>query len=144
MKVKCTANTGFVLPKELLNEESGYDKNTTFQITIGKEYVVYAITHIKKNAWFLICDDSSFGNYGGIYPNYLPAIFFQITDPQLSKFWIVTFASDNYNENENVISIAFPELLEDEYFLGNLWEEAEKEKEIFLKYKNSMDNEFLK
>jgi hypothetical protein len=143
MKAKCTANKGNVLPVELFNDKSGYNANTEFQLIIAKGYTIYAITHIKKNVWFLIYDEVATGDYGGIYPKYLPAALFEITDSRLSKYWQGTISKDEYNDDRPVLKIGFKELIEDEYFLGNLWEDSEKEMELFSYYKKAMDNEFI-
>jgi hypothetical protein len=143
MKVKCITNKGDVLPLELFDNKSGYSARTEFQLIIEKEYVVYAITHIKKNVWFLVCDEASVGNHREIYPQYLPSTLFEITDSRLSKYWQVGLEKDKYDSNRIVLAFGFKELLENEYFLGNLWEDSETEKNIFLKYKLSMDNEFI-
>jgi hypothetical protein len=142
MKVKCIENTGIALPKELIDDNSGYRNDSKFQLIIEKEYVVYAVTHIKKNVWFFICDEAANGKYGGIYPKYLPAAFFEITDTRLSKYWECAMTKDEYDNNRLILTLGFKELLENEYFIGNLWEDSEPEREIFLRYKAIADKEF--
>ncbi len=139
MKVKCLYNTGKVLPE--VYRENKYDTDSEFQLTIGKEYVVYGIVTIKKYNWFLICED----NYDGIYiyyPLYRPCHLFTITDGRISKYWIAKERIDDYDKGEKGIHFGFKELVEEEYFNGNLVEGYKREVEIFQNYKKRIDSEF--
>jgi hypothetical protein len=42
MKIRCIANTGASLPEHYLDPSGGYTKDLKYELTIGKEYVVYA------------------------------------------------------------------------------------------------------
>ncbi len=43
MKIRCIANTGESLPENYIDPARGYTKKVELPLTIGKEYVVYAI-----------------------------------------------------------------------------------------------------
>ena len=58
MRVKCIANTGRALPKDALMPLSGYDSDTVFDLSLGKMYVVYAITLVKGYPWYYLCDEA--------------------------------------------------------------------------------------
>lgn len=139
MKVKCLFNTGKVLPKDVY-KENRYDEASEFQVTINMEYIVYGITTIKKYNWFLICDDTYDGTYI-YYPLYLPIHLFAIVDNQLSRYWLIKEGIDHYDNNEKILQLGFKELLEDEFFFGNLVEGYKREIKIFQDYKRLMDAE---
>jgi hypothetical protein len=58
MKVRCLSNTGDLLPESYLKSEFCYTKKTEFQITVGKEYIVYALYEWEGNVWYYVCDDN--------------------------------------------------------------------------------------
>lgn len=142
MKVKCIANNGNYLDETLIDKATAYKRDSGFQLIIGKEYTVYAISYIKSYPWFLICDEASHGRNGELYPQFLPSVLFVISDNRISKYWRLAIATDPYDLKPSV-SMGFEELISDEFFLGNLWEDRQKERSIFTKYKLSMDNEFI-
>ncbi|MGK7903349.1 MAG: hypothetical protein AB4352_18455 [Hormoscilla sp.] len=43
MKIRCIANRGASLPENYLEPAVNRTKETVFRLTVGKEYVVYAI-----------------------------------------------------------------------------------------------------
>jgi hypothetical protein len=139
MKVKYLFNTGKVLPKDVYKENK-YDEASEFQVTVNKEYIVYGITTIKKYNWFLICDDTYDGTYI-YYPLYLPCQLFTIIDGKISKYWLIKEGVDEYDHGERIIKFGFQELIEEEYFFGNLVEGYKREIKIFQDYKRLIDAE---
>ncbi|NEO57564.1 MAG: hypothetical protein F6K54_33540, partial [Okeania sp. SIO3B5] len=58
MKIRCIANTGTSLPENYLYPAVNRTTETVFRLTVGKEYVVYAIDEAEGNVWYYICDDN--------------------------------------------------------------------------------------
>jgi hypothetical protein len=74
------------------------------------------------------------------YPMWNPSTLFEISDPRLSRCWIVAFSEDL--KNKTVPFFGFPEWVSDCYFYDSLYESEEKELDIFNKYRKLMDLEF--
>jgi hypothetical protein len=73
------ANSGKALPPKYFS--LGYTEQSEFNITIGKEYTVFAIGFWQSAIHFLICDDSEL-------PNWHPAELFLISDGSLPNGWL--------------------------------------------------------
>lgn len=52
MKIRCIANTGESLPDKYIDPPRGYTEKIKLALTIGKEYVVYAIREWKGTIWY--------------------------------------------------------------------------------------------
>jgi len=131
MIVKCIDNTGINLPEDLL-VHYGWNKSMIFEeITIGKTYVVYAIIHVKNIPCYMVCSDIFDGQYI-TYPSLLPHSLFKTVQDKYSKFWY---------SKEDSKDVGFKEVLQDEYFYGNLVEGYEKEVQMFLTLKRKIDQE---
>ena len=137
MKVKCLYNKLDELPKEKFKKlkqveyikKIGKDKP---RITLGKEYVVYGIHTALENVWYFICDDDYL-----YYPVFDLAVFFEITDSRISKYWEISV-----NES-GVIKLWPSSWLKDEYYIDRL---TDGEKDIvadFKRIKKEMDEEAL-
>jgi hypothetical protein len=142
MKVRCISkNIAEILPAGIYDDLKVGGDPDQLLITVGEEYTVYGISTIRKYPWYLICRD----NFDGIYvahPMYLFYRYFEIVDNRLSNYWIVNDGNDFYNKNEKIIQFGFKEWISEEYFYSNLVEGEEREKKLFLHYKNKMDEEF--
>jgi hypothetical protein len=132
MIIRCIANTGASLPESYLNPGVYLTPKTQFNLTIGKEYIVYALRAYQENAWYYICDD----NYT-YYPMQNPAPLFEVVDDRVSKYWRLKL------EPNGVLRIAFEEWFADPYFYDKLTDQEEAEVSIFEKVKERMDAEAL-
>lgn len=135
MKVKCKFIKGsdlFFLKNKSVNELSS-EKH----LTIGKEYIVYAITVHEEYIWYYLCDD----RYSS-YPIWDPSLFFEVIDPRLSRYWVYSFKKmEGYLSAQ--LCISFPQwaLFHSEFY-DKLTDWEKKEENIFKAYKNKMDLEF--
>ena len=136
MKVKCIENRYGAIPEFVYEGLYGYTSESEALMNIGEVSTVYAITTIKKNAWYLVYFDCF------AYPYFLPNQFFEIIDGRLSKFWQVKETLDSDDNNNRVIRIAVKEMHDNPYFLGELYEDYPEPTSIFRKIKDLMDNEF--
>jgi hypothetical protein len=126
MLVRCLYNKSSDLPADLL-EATGYNSRTDFGLTIGKHYIVYAITVRDNYLWYYIDDDYSY-----VYPVGEPAPLLSIVEGRMSRYWVCSYSI-----------IVFPEWANDPYnFYDALTNGDEEEEEIFLRYKKLMDVEF--
>lgn len=130
MQVRCIANTGNALPESYLKSDFYFTKEVEFPLTLGKEYVVYALYQSQGNVWYYICDD----NYT-YYPMQNPAPLFEVVDSRVSKYWRFELAPNGRLE------MAFEQWFTDPYFYDKLTDQEEAEVEIFEKVKELMDAE---
>ncbi|MCU0517763.1 MAG: hypothetical protein MUC60_13045 [Oscillatoria sp. Prado101] len=132
MRIRCMANTGASLPENYLNQSVFITERTEFNLTVGKEYIVYAFYEWKGEIWYYICDD----NYT-YYPMQNPAPLFEVVDDRVSKYWRVKLSP------KGLLEIAFEEWFADPYFYDKLTDQEEAEVSIFEKVKERMDAEAL-
>ena len=139
MEVICQFNKGSDLPSNCLDPIGGYNKDTSFSLEINKSYIVYAITIHLGYPWYYICDEDYL-----YYPVWNPSPLFNISNGNLSKYWIFAFYS-NKEKNNSTSIWAFPNWAIDPHtFYNNLTDNQIKEVTIFKKYKNLMDLEFAR
>jgi hypothetical protein len=103
-------------------------------INFDKEYTVYAISIYKEGPHYHISQE------GVEYPWSFPAILFKITDQRVSKYWecALTFVSD-----ESQMFISFNEMVNDSMFYEELIDGCKDRMEVFAKYRDLMDKEFM-
>ncbi|HAT15744.1 MAG TPA: hypothetical protein DCS91_21185 [Microcoleaceae bacterium UBA11344] len=130
MRIRCIANNGEHLPENYIDPARGYTKKVELPLTVGKEYVVYAIRAWQGVVWYYICDD----NYS-YYPMQTPAPLFEVVDSRVSKYWRVMPYPNG------VLRIAFEQWFTDPYFYDKLTDQEEAEVEIFDQVKELMDAE---
>lgn len=78
MKIRCLANTGKTLSETNLRQ--GCFRESEFQLSVGKEYVVYAMCVFENALSYLVFNDSR-------QPDWSPAELFAITDHRLPADW---------------------------------------------------------
>jgi hypothetical protein len=130
MKICCLTKTGLSLPETYLKPEFCYTKEIEFPLTIGQEYIVYALKEWQGYIWYYICDD----NYT-YYPVPYPAPLFEIIDNRLSSYWRFKFYPNG------LMKIAFEEWLNNPDFYDNLTDQVDKEVLIFERNKELIDQE---
>jgi hypothetical protein len=136
MKVKCLHNRKRDLPVELQREGVAYGPAyTDMPLTIGREYVVYAMTARAGFPWYFIQDDDELP-----YPQAYPAPLFEITDTRLSRVW-------HFNIPGDVSKCEWPnwgpsEWVSDRFFYDRLTDCQPEEVRTFARYKAVMDREF--
>ena len=130
MKICCLANTGLFLPETYLKPEFSYTTELEFPLTVGQEYIVYALKEWQGNIWYYICDD----NYT-YYPMQYPAPLFEVIDNRLSSYWRFKCYPNG------LIRLAFEEWLTDPDFYDKLTDQEEAEVLIFERIKQLIDME---
>jgi len=132
MKVRCIANTGEFLPDNYLDPPRGYTREIELPLTVGEEYIVYAMREWQGKFWYYICDDSY-----SYYPIQTPAPLFEVVDNRVSRYWRLMVYPNG------VLRIAFEEWFADPNFYDKLTDQEEAEVLIFEKVKELMDAEAL-
>ena len=134
MRVSCLSNSGATLPENYVDARSGYGPSAEFPITVGKEYVVYAIA-LWNNAqvWYYVSDDDDLN-----YPFRYPAPLFEVADSSVSRYWRYAFTPEHL---DHVALFAFEEWVRDAYFFDRLTDDSELEVSTFRKMKDLMDSE---
>jgi hypothetical protein len=135
MRVICIKNKFKDIPTQVYEGLYGFTCNSSIPIDIGHISIVYAMRTINRNIWFLVFSKDL------IYPRYYPNHFFEIIDPKLSMYWTSKMILDEYDDNNRGIIIGFKEIIENEFFLGELFEDDPIVTKTFDKYKNLMEKE---
>jgi hypothetical protein len=135
MKVRCISNTGWNLPEKYTDPRAGIVRDTEFRLTIGKEYVVYALALREAQVWYYVCDDA-----GLWYPVHHPAPLFDVVDDRLSEYWRYTFSPGHA---DHLGLFAFEEWGATDYFYDRLTDRVGREAEVFQRVKEAMDAETL-
>lgn len=139
MKVKCVKNKlSDIDNSELLDlvkkNISCPDEDSSLNLKIGREYLVYGIT-LRDNIplYYLLDNDED------DYPTPLPAVFFEISDDRLSKHWALFYEFGSFGASTDLL---VREWGEDENFYWNLVEGEEEEIEKFKNIRKLVENEF--
>lgn len=80
MIIVCKANTSNALPKEYFVAFPGDSDQSTYHISIGREYRVFAMALWHSQLMVLLCDDTE-------YPIWYSVHFFSIRDTSLPGNW---------------------------------------------------------
>ncbi len=86
MKVTCKARTARMSPPG--RPKAPYEKESEFDLTVAKEYVVLAIAVLETMVLLLLADDYSL-------PNWHPVELFLVTDDHLGDDWFFSTSSAN-------------------------------------------------
>ncbi len=137
MKLKCIKKHEKDLPKDALEPRTGFNAESSFPLTIDKEYVVYGLTVRNNYIWYYICDD----DYDFLeYPVWKPSPLFKVISTKISRTWVF-----NVYIGENKLStypiLGFPEWVNDPNYYNLLTDGNSKAVEIFNKYKQILDEE---
>ena len=113
-------------------------------LTVGKNYIVYAISFGSEGyPWVYIYDDIV--ESGGLWhPRVYPLPLFKIQDNRLSKYWSFGFHETLFKNKvgKDLFSIlAFDEWTTDRLFFEKLVDGDSEEVEVFQKYKGLIDKE---
>jgi hypothetical protein len=131
MKIRFKTTKTEDIPLEILKPFPYPPKN----LTIGSEYVVYAVSEFHNNIWYYVDVDHNSSDC-----EWIPEIFFELIDHRLSRYWVFLIKKDL---PKNRFFLGYSEWANDSYLGKNLVEDEENnEIEIFRAYKERMDLEF--
>jgi hypothetical protein len=128
MKVKCIANKGKDLPKQILDVE--HLVTSEFALEINKIYEVYGLM-----SWSGIINYLTLDKYA-ILPFWFPADLFIVTDNTLPMEWYFEYFGINHEIN---FLCGYKELIQDQKHFVNLIERESSAIEIFIKRKKEIE-----
>jgi hypothetical protein len=85
MIVTCVAARGAGLPNPYLDARANRGNETVFPLTIGRDYVVYALSARDRSVWYYVHDDEDLP-----YPMAYPAPLFQVLSGAVPSVWCVS------------------------------------------------------
>lgn len=80
MRVICRANTGKALTKKHFSIFQGETEHTEFHVTVGKQYLIYAMAIWRSALMILLLEDTGL-------PSWFTMELFEVTDPRLPNDW---------------------------------------------------------
>lgn len=134
MKIICIARRGETLPDHYLDARVHRTREHDFRLTMGKEYVVYAVAIRRDQVWYYVVDDTA-----SWFPIYKPAPLFEIKDARVSRYWRLKLTPGNLDHE---VLLAFEEWVSDERFYDHLSDKEQAEVKVFRERKRQMDEEF--
>ncbi|WP_158710307.1 hypothetical protein [Streptomyces sp. NRRL F-5126] len=102
----------------MLDAKWGLNRDSSFPLGVGKEYVVYAITVVKDAFWYFLLDEHDLP-----YPVWYPSPLFQVSDGSIPAHWVVNYISNDASPDRIGASlITFKEWANDPSFYERLVE----------------------
>jgi len=135
MIAHCITSTGASLPPDLIVANSGLSRNTDFRLTVGQDYVVFAVAFIGQHVWYCVLED------GVDCPYYKPASLFLVKNPRLSRYWFGVSRA-NPPPGSAQFELAFREWAQDSSYYTRLVEGDPAAEELFGRYRSPMELEF--
>lgn len=134
MRVKCVSNRASSLPAAYHDVRQGYGPDHVFPVTVGQDYVVFAMTTYLGGMWIYIADDQF-----SYYPVWRPTPLFEIVDGRISKTWRVGLQGP---EGHREWVLAYREWAEDPLYYERLVNRDEMILRSFLFHKKLLEDEF--
>lgn len=125
MRVQCVANTAGTLPSACLDASIGLTRDSTFPLTVGESYTVFAVTTFKGGCWYYIIDDDALR-----YPTWRIAPLFEVLDPSIPASWECHYVR-NSTADPGFPLLSFPEWASDQHFYERLVEGDDPASRIF-------------
>lgn len=124
MIVRCATKSADVLPTFAYNSKLGVNAETEFAVTPGRAYFVFGVTLLLGIAWYYVLDDN-----GHIWPTWVPAPLFDITDGKIPGSWVVGYF--RFSRDDQYPLLSFPEWASDHNFYERLVEREPEAVRIF-------------
>jgi hypothetical protein len=129
MLVTCVANTGKDLSPKY--RTGGTTENSTFDVSIGGDYTVFAIALWKSQVLLLLADEREL-------PNWYPVELFSVKDPRLPSDWI--FGAFRTHEHDVEAIWGYEHLVRDSTHWEALLERDPKALRVFLQEKHNKES----
>ena len=138
MKVICKLNNlNNILNKDtelLIRKYMNRPSGEIDQLEVSKEYTVYGIEFRSNYPWYYLIDD-----WIDDYPTPYPADLFDISDERLSRYWRLDF--EVHQDGTASSRLVFDEWAKEPMYQERLVDGEPEEVELFMKYKQLMDEE---
>jgi hypothetical protein len=133
MRVRCKTNRADdVAPSQRLPRLSGPSSHT-YDLTVGRDYVVYAIGLGQLGPWFYIADDAFIDG-----PRQFPSSLFELRDPSVSRHWVMSLG---HRDAEQPDMLAPAEWVREPWFFNRLVDGEPTAVAIFMELKPRLDGE---
>lgn len=129
MRVLCAANNGRDLSAK--HFASGYTSSSEFDLEVGREYVVYAITLWKGLLSYLVVGE-------GLFPHWYPSELFNITRNEVPPGWYFARLSEEEGFEVNAIW-GYEELVNTEEHFDDLSNLEKSAIDVFVERKKQID-----
>ena len=134
MLIRCVENTNANLAEDLLDPAGGLHRHTRYDLTVGSEYVVYALAVRQGQCWYYTTGDDH-----PYYPVRYPAHLFSVSDGRLSSRWRYAYVPTH---RDHPILLAFAAWVADPFFYDRLTDMEAAELQVFRDEKTRMDAEY--
>lgn len=115
LTVRCIASTLGDVPEKFLSVELGVTRQNWVPLTVGREYVVYAVTAFLGGFWYYVLDDDR-----NAEPIWYPSPVFEIVDGRIPEHWRLG-QQRVWDSFRNTLS--FPAWADDPFFYERLYNE---------------------
>jgi len=127
MRVRCVSRDGSAYPEEVLDPRVNRTRESRWPLTVGREYVVQAVTVETGMFWYYLIDDDGFS-----YPTWYCAAAFEISDARPSSNWVVGYHPYPHRPHGVGASVlAFREWADDPHFYERLYDDDPAAVEVF-------------
>ncbi len=133
MLVRCVSNLPQSLPDSYRDKKHGYADDARLPLTVGKAYVVFAVTSYIGGFWFYVADEDF-----TYYPVWRPAPLFELIDGRLSRTWRAGLQGSSRKE----WVLAFDEWAADPLYYERLVNGDAEAIQIFERNRRVMEAEF--
>lgn len=133
MMVRCIENTNANIAEELLDPAGGLHRHTRYDLTVGTDYVVYALAVRNGFGWYYLNGDDH-----PYYPVRYPAHLFSVQDGGLSSRWRYAYSPSH---RDHPILLAFAAWVTDPLFYDRLTDMEDAAMQVFREEKARMDAE---
>jgi hypothetical protein len=110
MLVRCVSNSGADLPEISRDSRMGIDASTEFALTVGRDYVVFAVTNYLATIWYYVMDDDDLP-----YPVWKPAPLIEMVDGRVPDHWVLA-QYRNRSDGGHRFLLSFPEWAENWHY----------------------------
>jgi hypothetical protein len=130
--VRCRANDLGEVPESFLDERRGFVRMSELPLTVGRSYVVFAITNSVGGFWYYVLDDDDRG-----VPLLYPSAVFDVEEAVVPTGWVVGHGrSTRYGLS---VAIGPVEWASDSSFYERLYDGDEVAVEAFQRMRSDLD-----
>ena len=132
MKVEAVDSGGVNVQKSYWDGAVYAPQGALKQVTLGKEYVAYAVGFLDGQVWYFIENDDADSLQ---YPSREPAQLFSVVSGSIPRCWEFAFTPDH---GDHQALVTFPEWTRDRFFYDRLSDGNRREVEIFERRKRAI------
>ncbi len=133
MRVRCITNSGQQIPESSLYPIWNITRDSKFPLTIGREYVVHAVSTNRGQCWYYVFDDHDLP-----YPVWKLAVLFDVSDPRLPPDWEIGYIRPRPSDQGFAV-ISFPEWAHDRFFYERLVDRDLEAVSVFARRRQSSE-----